>query len=354
MEKVLIEELRELEFQDLVPIIGGVEFSGDWYQVWRANVYLRTATRILVRLGEFPAVHLAQLDKRAHRFPWQDHLKAQHPVRVEVVSRKSKIYHARAAAERIENAIIHTVGNRISKDSDICIKVRIEKNLVKISIDSTGDGLHKRGYKSYTGKAPIRETLAAAFLRMCNFDPSEPLIDPMCGSGTFVIEAAEISVGMAPGRKRAFTFQKLKSFDSELFKMLTSNYKMVPKLESTFFGYDRDNGAIKNSMQNAHAANVSHITNFNSQSISDLVPLSNDRGLIILNPPYGARIGDKKKLYPLYAKLGMVLRTNFSGWRVGLITSDGSLARTTEIKFSFVSEPINHGGLRVKLYQATL
>ena len=354
MEKVLIEELRELEFQDLVPIIGGVEFSGDWYQVWRANVYLRTATRILVRLGEFPAVHLAQLDKRAHKFPWQDHLKAQHPVRVEVVSRKSKIYHARAAAERIENAIIHTVGNRISKDSDICIKVRIEKNLVKISIDSTGDGLHKRGYKSYTGKAPIRETLAAAFLRMCNFDPSEPLIDPMCGSGTFVIEAAEISVGMAPGRKRAFTFQKLKSFESELFKMVTLNYKMVPKLESTFFGYDRDNGAIKNSMQNAHAANVSHITNFNSQSISDLVPLSNDRGLIILNPPYGARIGDKKKLYPLYAKLGMVLRTNFSGWRVGLITSDGSLARTTEIKFSFVSEPINHGVLRVKLYQATL
>ena len=113
-------------------------------------------------------------------------------------------------------------------------------------------------------------------------------------------------------------------------------------------------GRMENSMQNAHAANVSHITNFISQSISDLVPLSNDCGLIILNPPYGARIGDKKKLYPLYSKLGVVLRTHFSGWRVGLITSDGSLARTTEIKFSFVSEPINHGGLRVKLYQATL
>ena len=140
MEKVLIEELRELEFQDLVPIIGGVEFSGDWYQVWRANVYLRTATRILVRLGEFPAVHLAQLDKRAHRFPWQDHLKAQHPVRVEVVSRKSKIYHARADAERIENDIIHTVGKRSSKDSDICIKGRIEKNVVNISIDRKGEG----------------------------------------------------------------------------------------------------------------------------------------------------------------------------------------------------------------------
>ena len=119
----------------MTPIIGGVEFSGDWYQVWRANVYSRTATRILVRLGEFPAVHLSQLDKKARKFPWQEHLKAQHPVRVEVVSRKSKIYHARAAAERIENAIVYSVGNRISQDADICIKVRIEKNLVKISID---------------------------------------------------------------------------------------------------------------------------------------------------------------------------------------------------------------------------
>ena len=171
----------------MTPIIGGVEFSGDWYQVWRANVYSRTATRILVRLGEFPAVHLSQLDKKARKFPWQEHLKAQHPVRVEVVSRKSKIYHARAAAERIENAIVYSVGNRISQDADICIKVRIEKNLVKISIDSTGEGLHKRGYKSSTGKAPMRETLAAAFLRMCKFAPSQPLIDPMCGSGTFVI-----------------------------------------------------------------------------------------------------------------------------------------------------------------------
>ena len=127
-----------------MPITGGVEFIGDWFQVWRANVLLRTATRILVRLGEFYALHLAQLDKRACKFPWPKYLKAQHPVRVEVVSRKSKIYHARAAAERIENAIVNSVGTRISKDADICIKVRIEKNLVKISIDSTGEGLHKR------------------------------------------------------------------------------------------------------------------------------------------------------------------------------------------------------------------
>ena len=115
-----------------MPITGGVEFSGDWFQVWRANLLLRTATRILVRLGEFYAVHLAQLDKRACTFPWPKYLKPQHPVRVEVVSKKSKIYHARAAAERIETAIVNSVGTRISKDADICIKVRIEKNLVKI------------------------------------------------------------------------------------------------------------------------------------------------------------------------------------------------------------------------------
>lgn len=354
MEKVLTKELQELEFQHLMPITGGVEFSGDWFQVWRANVLLRTATRILVRLGEFYAVHLAQLDKRACKFPWPKYLKAQHPVRVEVVSRKSKIYHARAAAERIENAIVHSVGNRISKDADICIKVRIEKNLVKISIDSTGEGLHKRGYKSFTGKAPMRETLASAFLKMCDFDPARPLIDPMCGSGTFVIEAAEIAIGGAPGRRRGFSFQKLKSFDPKAFKTILKDQKLIPRLELNLFGYDRDDGAIKNSIKNAKLANVSHITNFESQSISDLSPLSNQCGLVIFNPPYGGRIGDKKILYALYAKIGMVLKSKFNGWRVGLITADGSLAQTTQIKFSFVSEPINHGGLKVRFYYAKL
>ena len=180
-----------------------------------------------MRLGEFYALHLAQLDKRACKFPWPKYLKAQHPVRVEVVSHKSKIYHAGAAAERIENAIVYSVGNRISQDADICIKVRIEKNLVKISIDSTGEGLHKRGYKSFTGKAPMRETLASAFLKMCDFDPAQPLIDPMCGSGTFVIEAAEIAIGGAPGKRRDFSFQKLKSFDPNAFMMILKDLNIL-------------------------------------------------------------------------------------------------------------------------------
>ena len=136
------------------------------------------------------------------------------------------------------------------QDADICIKVRIEKNLVKISIDSTGEGLHKRGYKSFTGKAPMRETLASAFLKMCDFDPAQPLIDPMCGSGTFVIEAAEIAIGGAPGRRRGFSFQKLKSFDPKAFKTILKDQKLIPRLELNLFGYDRDDGAIKNSIKN--------------------------------------------------------------------------------------------------------
>jgi putative N6-adenine-specific DNA methylase len=176
----------------------------------------------------------------------------------------------------------------------------------------------------------------------------------MCGSGTFVIEAAEIAIGVAPGRRRDFSFQKLKSFDLKAFKTILKDQKLIPRLELNLFGYDRDNGAIKNSIKNAELANVSHITNFESQSISDLSPLSNQCGLVIFNPPYGGRIGDKKILYALYAKIGMVLKSKFNGWRVGLITADGSLAKTTQIKFSFVSEPINHGGLKVRCYYATL
>jgi len=136
--------------------------------------------------------------------------------------------------------------------------------------------------------------------------------------------------------------------------MLLLDQKMIAKVELHFLGYDRDNGAIKNSRENAQSANVSDITNFNHQPISDLVPLSDQCGLIIFNPPYGSRIGDKKKLYALYAKIGTVLKSKFPGWRVGLITSDRSLAKATQLKFSFVSEPVSHGGLKVRLYHATL
>ncbi|OUR79447.1 RNA methyltransferase [Alphaproteobacteria bacterium 46_93_T64] len=352
LEPPLFEEARERGFENLTRIKGGVVFNGSWEDVWRANLEMRGASRILVRLGSFHAVHLAQLDKRARRFPWRDFLRPDVPVRVEVMSRKSRIYHKKAAQERIERALTEEAGIPTSPDADISIKVRIFEDLCTISVDSSGEGLHIRGHKEALNKAPMRETLAALLLRRCGYRGQMPVIDPMCGSGTFVMEAAEITTELQPGRSRKFAFEKLVTFDEARWKNLKID---APNKNSDFrfYGFDRDEGAIKRSRANAKRAGITHLTEFNRQTITELRPPEGPPGLVIINPPYGIRIGEAKKLYPLYQSLGNSLLGRFSGWRVGLVTNSSNLAEATGLPFTATATPFSHGGIRVNLYATT-
>ncbi|MBL8710601.1 MAG: class I SAM-dependent RNA methyltransferase, partial [Rhodospirillaceae bacterium] len=195
-ESVLLAEARENGFVEPSIAKGGVTIKGGWPEVWRANLKLRGASSVLARIGAFPAFHLAQLDKRARKLPWGQFLRKDVPFRVEAACRHSKIYHSGAAAQRVQRAIEETLGAPVSPEAEICVKIRIEDDLCTISLDTSGESLHKRGHKEAVNKAPMRETLAALFLRQCGFDGSEPVLDPMCGSGTFVIEAAEIASGL--------------------------------------------------------------------------------------------------------------------------------------------------------------
>ena len=213
IETVLCAEAREKGFVNPTAVVGGVTVLGGWSEVWRANLEIRGATRVLARAGAFRALHLAQLDKRARKFPWGDFLRRDVPVRVEVTCKSSRIYHSAAAAQRIETAIREELGATIAADAELCIKARIDDDLCAISIDTSGESLHKRGHKQAIGKAPMRETLASLFLRQCGYDGTEAVVDPMCGSGTFVIEAAEIAAGLKPGRSRRFAFEQLAGFD---------------------------------------------------------------------------------------------------------------------------------------------
>ncbi|MCK8464997.1 class I SAM-dependent RNA methyltransferase [Aliiroseovarius sp. S1339] len=352
LEPVLAEEARAAGFATPTASPGGVTTQGGWDEVWRANLTLRGATRVLVRLGSFRAFHLAQLDKRARKFPWGDFLRADMPVRVEAVCKRSKIYHHKAAAQRVEKAISEELGATISKEAALVLKVRIDDNMVTISLDSSGESLHKRGYKTATGKAPMRETLAALFLKAAGYDGQEPVLDPMCGSGTFLIEAAEMSVGLLPGRARSFAFENLASFDAEAFAMMKAEAEVEVSADTPrFFGSDRNAGAIANSRHNAEAAGIAALTQFTEGSISDLQRPETPGGLVIVNPPYGGRIGNKKLLFALYGSLGKVLQERFSGWRVGIITSDGGLAKATGLPFLPPGPPVDHGGTKVKLYQ---
>ena len=298
------------------------------------------------------AFHLAQLDKRARKFPWDEVLRADVPVRVEVAtSKKSKIYHAGAAAQRIETALRESHGITISAEADVAIKARIDDNRVTLSIDSSGESLHKRGHKEAVGKAPMRETLAALMLRAAGFDGSGPVLDPMCGSGTFVLEAAEIARGLHPGRSRDFAFMQLATFDEAAWQDMRRLSTQPRASMPTFYGSDRDAGAIRMSMANAERTGVAQDVSFACINATDVIRPDGPAGLVICNPPYGARIGNQKMLFGLYAALGTHLRSQFSGWKVAIVTSDPALAKAMGLPFGPKGPAIPHGGLKVWLFQ---
>ena len=353
LEATLCEEAKAVGFAGAQVVSGGVLFNGGWLDVWRANLVLRGASQVLARIGSFHVSHLAQLDKLSHKFPWGKFLRKDVAVRVEVTCKKSRIYHAGAAAERIEKALREEIGAMITEDAQVCVKARLENNLCTISLDTSGEALHKRGHKLGVGKAPMRETMAALFLRQCRFSGNEPVLDPMCGSGTLVIEAAEIAAGLAAGRSREFAFEKLVGFDAVAWKALkAAQTSVAPQFK--FYGSDRDAGAIESARANAERAGVSDFTQFQHMPISALVRPEGPTGLVIVNPPYGARIGDKKPLFGLHGALGQVLKERFSGWRVGLITAESALAKATGLPFLTPGRSVLHGGLRVQLFQTSV
>lgn len=350
LENALHEEVRAKGFKRAKPVKGGVTIQGGWPEVWRANLWVRGASRILARIASFRVLHLSQLDIQSHEVEWDNVLRSDIPFRVEVSCSKSRIYHTGAAAERITKAITDTIGTQSAPKAEVTVMARIEHDICIISIDTSGDLLHKRGFKAQVNKAPMRENMAALFLQQCGYKGTESVYDPMCGSGTFVIEAAEIAARLNPGRSRHFAFEKLVTFDPEQWDKMRA-VKREPNTEVQFYGSDRDEGAIAISQENAKRAGVSETTNFFAMAISDIKPPCITPGLVILNPPYGSRISDVKQLTSLYQATGNVLRSNFTGWRVGMITTEASLAQATGLPFLPTDKPVLHGGLRVSLFQ---
>jgi len=352
LEAELLKEARAKQFRQAEAVKGGVTVRGDWPEVWRANLQLRGAARVLARIGEFRALHLAQLDKRARKLPWAEILRPDVPVRVEAACKRSRIYHAGAASQRIATAIAEELGAPISDEAELVVKLRIDDDLCSVSIDSSGEALHKREHKQAVNKAPMRENLAALFLSMCGYDGSQAVLNPMCGSGTFVIEAAEIAAGLYPGRSRSFAFEQLAGFDAGLWAKMKGQGGKAGEASVRFFGSDRDAGAIEMSRANAERAGLAGWTSFAKASVSDIAPPEGVApGIVIVNPPYGGRIGEKKALISLYAALGQSLRARFMGWRVGIITNESWLAKAAGLPFQEPSAPVSHGGIGVRLYQ---
>ncbi len=350
LEDFLAAEAREKGFKVTGTLPGGVSVKGGWPEVWRANLQLRGAVRVLARLISFRALYLSQLEKNVREFDWPGLLPREGFISIEATCHKSKIYHAGAAAERVKTALAAHGYTPVDPGTETAfgLRVRIDRDIVTLSLDTSGESLHKRGHKEAVNKAPLRETMAALFLRAAGYNGKEPLYDPMCGSGTLPIEAAEVALRLDPGRARSFAFQSLPGFDAAAFAAMAS-----PPRPPAFpiFGSDRDQGAVDMCRANAARAGAGDVAQFHTAPLSEMTPPCDAPGLIITNPPYGARIGNKAPLFGLYATLGERVKARFTGWRLALITSDANLARATSLPFQPPGPIVNHGGLKVRLWQ---
>ena len=358
LESIAAGELKALGVRGQQEI-GGVAFSADLQRLYEANLWLRTATRVLVRLGSFHASTFYELERRAKQLPWAEFLPASGKVRLRVTCRKSKLYHSDAVGERVLSAIAGSASRAIEaseetdaedadasetvdapdhesesgRESGQLFVVRLVNDECEVSADSSGELLHKRGYRQEIAKAPLRETIAAAMVLASGWKGNEPLLDPMCGSGTIPIEAALIARKIAPGLRRNFQFMDWSGFEAERWnRALEEARAAVTDFSGEIFGSDRDAGAVRASARNAERAGVSENVRFSpeavSGSIASIGDSARDSGWILTNPPYGVRVGESDDLRNLYAKLGSALKSK-PGWRLGVLTSDSALVRQT-------------------------
>jgi putative N6-adenine-specific DNA methylase len=340
---------------------GGIEFSGSLRDLYRANLWLRTANRILVRLGEFYAAAFPEFRRKAGSLPWERYLAPGQPVALRVTCKKSRLYHSGAVAERVAGAIADRLGQpppvaRFDEDADAdlsqLIVVRFANDQCTISVDSSGALLHRRGYRLATAKAPLRETLAAGMLLASDWDKTSPLLDPFCGSGTIPIEAAMMARGIAPGRMRRFACMDWPNFDAAMWKALlvspgATRESPLPRIVAS----DRDAGAIESALANAERAGVADGVEFSRRAVSAIEP-PGGVGWVVTNPPYGMRVSSGRDLRNLYAQFGNVMRAKCPGWHVAMLCEADSdqLIRNTGLPFD-VSRSIAlvNGGIRVKL-----
>ncbi len=325
---------------------GAVAFEGSLEALYRANLELRVAERVLLRLGRFEAGSFAALERLAARVSWRETLPAGAALTVRVDSRRSKLYHERAVAERLAGA----AGRRLAAPGEAApiLQASVDRDVVTLDLDSSGEPLHRRGYRLETAKAPLRETLAAALLRASGWDKASPLLDPFCGSGTIAIEAYQLSRNLAPGRARRFAFMDWPGFDATLWQNVRARAEEAARRDGPVVAAsDRDAGAIEAASANAARAGAEAIA-FSRAAVSAVVPPAGT-GWLVANPPYGARLSAGKDVRDVYAQLGKLLRGPCAGWKAALICPALELARATGLRV----EPgysTKNGGLDVRLF----
>jgi putative N6-adenine-specific DNA methylase len=347
---------------------GGIEFEGKLDDCYLLNLHLRTANRVLMRIEGFKASNFTSLEKKLSSMPWELYLSRGVIPEINTSTKHSRLYHKEAIDERV-NASILNRANLIEFFESAQhpasftqqIFIRVVDDHFTISLDSSGELLYKRGLKEHSVMAPLRETIAAAALRMAGYKGDEPLLDPMSGSGTFSIEAAMIATRTPPGLFRDFAFMNWPCFGPEkwLYMKKASRKNIIELKPFSIIASEKDPRlyeALKERTQKFEPSSAITVINMDFFDIKrkDLPAIFNTRepGLVIINPPYGVRLGTKKSSRDLFRNIIKKLQSDFEGWRYALFVHDQSLVR--EIPFKKTSILLDHGGLKLALLTGTV
>jgi putative N6-adenine-specific DNA methylase len=345
LEGVLAAELGALPATSAHTVLpGGVEFDAEAEGLARANLWLRTATRVVVRLGELEARDFAKLRRRAAALPWERFFAPGQRPEMAITVRRCRLYHTGAIAERLEGAIADRLGAPLGGEPLGRVVVRGEDDRFALSVDASGELLHRRGWRTEAGEAPLRETLAAAILALAGWQPGEPLVDPTCGSGTLVIEAATRAVGRAPGLARGCAFERWPGHDPALLARLRAEAEaavLEAPAAGALRGNDADEAMVALAQRNAERAGVASVTAF-TVGPAERLALDGPPGLVVANPPYGHRLEAE---LGLFRALGA--RARAAGWRLAVLAGDVQHLRAAgKPRATF---RLQNGGLPVQL-----
>jgi putative N6-adenine-specific DNA methylase len=352
---MLLEEMRALGLaQGAEVVLGGVELAGDLTVLYRLNLELGLALKVLLRVGSFSTKRFEGLLKQTADLPWEQFIARDASLDVKATCKRSRLYHSTAVVERVVQAIGTRLARPVSLAKDtqgpvVQVQARLLDDQCTLSVDVSGELLHRRGYRLATGKAPLREDLARAIVIASGWDPQTPLIDPFAGSGTIAIEADRWARHVAPGAMRNFAFMHMPFYDPALFQTLRRQAKAreLP-VKTRIFASDRDAGVIESARANAGRAQVSSI-DFSVASLSQAKSFLEPPGVngaLVTNPPYGLRVGRDKTLLKLYRTLGDRVRDLPGSWKVAMTVAMAQHAHLTGLAL----EPLlmtDHGGSKI-------
>jgi putative N6-adenine-specific DNA methylase len=360
LEALLLDEVKNLGGSKASAVPGGVLFAGDWTTCYRVNFWSRIASRVLWRIAEFDYKNEHDVYAAVKAIDWPLHFKVDHTLRVNVTAQKSPLKSLEFATLRIKDAVCDRFRDRFGlrpdvdrTAPDVRVHAFLEGTHATLYLDTSGEPLFKRGWRHGVADAPLRENLAAGIIMLTGWTEAEPLLDPMCGGGTLLVEAAAMARGRAPGARRSFAFEKLSAFDSAAWEAVKGEEKKKEKQpELRLYGSDTDPKALNAARRNLAEAGIERWVSLERSDILERGAPA-PAGVMVANPPYGERMGRAEELAAFYPKLGDALKKKFAGWRCYFFTADLRLPKLIRLEPS-ARTPLWNGALECRLYELAI